>query len=158
MRASPSERSIEINNLQQVNNVSSIKSISELPLGRQIMSTHPALTTQQRSDSTSDARPAGSHQREICLDALRAAKWIICLEELLAADESRSAVSHFYNELSDACWLARWKRENVVVDIEICATPELIAQLVPADTMTETQTLEDILSTLAENPVTNHAC
>jgi hypothetical protein len=121
------------------------------------MSTQPTLTIQQHVDSTSKAWSEGAPKREICLDALRAATWIVCLEELLASREPRSAVRNFYDELSDACWLARWKRENVVVDVEICATTELISQLLSADSIADTRALEDILSTLSENQFTRHA-
>ena len=121
------------------------------------MSTQPALTMQQPINFTFEASPEGTPKREICLDALRAATWIVCLEELLATGEPRSAVRNFYDELSDACWLARWMRENVVVDVEIRATTELITQLSTVDTMTETKTLQDILTTLTEDPFTNRS-
>jgi len=115
------------------------------------------MNIQQHVNSTPAAKPDVSVKREICLEAFRAATWMVCLEELLASSEPRPAIKQFYEELSDACWLARWKRENVVIDVEICATPELISQLIPADTQAVTASfLEDILKTLAENPFTNH--
>ncbi len=126
------------------------------------MSTQPAINTainiptpvKPLTDSKSD-EPL---KREIWLDAFRAATWIVFMEELLASGEPRTAVDQFYDKLSDACWLARWKRENVVVDIEICAIPELISQLIPTDNQTVTTSyLEDMLATLTVRPFTNRA-
>jgi hypothetical protein len=116
------------------------------------MSTQPALNYLQHVNSIPDLRSEAIVKREICLDALRAAQWVVCLEELLASATPCDAVRQFYDDLSDACWLARWKRENVVVDIEVCATPQLISQLMQAESHAGTASpLLDILETLARN-------
>lgn len=120
------------------------------------MSTQPLMNIHEHVTLPSVAKTEASDKREICLPALRAAEWIVCLEELLASGEPRDAVKQFYEELGDACWLARWKRENVVIDIEICATPELIAQLISSDVhLLNSGAMEDIVSTLVETPFTN---
>ena len=122
------------------------------------MSTQPATNIQQHVKPLSNAKSEASLTREIWLDAFRAATWIVFMEELLASGEPRTAVDQFYDKLSDACWLARWKRENVVVDIEICAIPELISQLIPTDNQTVTTSyLEDMLATLTVQPFMNRA-
>ena len=113
------------------------------------MSTQPATNIQQHVKPLSNAKSEASLTREIWLDAFRAATWIVYMEELLNSGEPRTAVAQFYEDLSDACWLARWKQEHVVVEVDICAIPELISQLVPTDDRTvTTRYLEDILATL----------
>ena len=114
------------------------------------MSTQPAKNIQQPLKPLADAKSDESLIREIWLDPFRAATWIVYMEELLASGEPRRAVEQFYEKLSDACWLARWKRENVLIQVEICALPELISQLVPVENQTvNTSYLEDMLATLA---------
>lgn len=116
------------------------------------MSTQPAMNIQHPVKPLADPKPVESLKREIWIDAFRAATWIVCMEELLATGEPRSAVEQFYEELSDACWLARWKREHVVIEVEICALPELISQLIPGEAQAVNASyLEDMLATLAGN-------
>jgi hypothetical protein len=116
------------------------------------------MNIQQPVKSIPDAKSDESLKREIWLDVFRAATWIVYIEELMATGEVSSAVKRFYEELSDACWLARWKRENVVIEVEICEMPELVSQLIPSDTQAVTTSyLEDILATLTANQFTNHA-
>lgn len=116
------------------------------------MSTQPAKNIQQPLKPLADAKSDESLIREIWLDPFRAATWIVYMEELLASSAPLSAVKKFYEELSDACWLARWKRENVVIEVEICGLPELISQLIPNDAQAVTTSyLEDMLATLASN-------
>jgi hypothetical protein len=97
-----------------------------------------------------EAACRGSVNRVIGLDRSRAAAWLVYTEGLLAASKSCDAIEHFFENLQDACWLARWKRENVVLDIEVSLLPTLIAQLVSAATdKATTSVLEDMLVTLA---------
>ena len=112
------------------------------------MSSQPTMNIQQHV-KTLDAKSGDLLKREILLDALRAAKWVIYLEELLAVNASRIAVEQFYADLNDACWLARWKREDIIIEVAIASIPELISQLIPTHSETVTASvLEDILASL----------
>ncbi len=86
---------------------------------------------------------------EIRLDPLRAAQWLVCVEELLADCESPE-LEQFYGELSDACWLARWKREEPCLSVDRLLLPALAAASISEAALADCRVriVEDIISSL----------
>lgn len=67
--------------------------------------------------------------REIRVDRARAADWLNYLEQLPSISGKHCALAQFHQHLSDACWLARWKRENVLFDLDVTLIPGLVSEL-----------------------------
>ena len=90
--------------------------------------------------------------REIRLEHMRAASWEVCLEKLLASGNNIGELEEFYQELSDAYWLARWLRDYVKLDVELSVLPELLNELLASQLADEEvyaqHVLEDIVTTL----------
>lgn len=94
--------------------------------------------------------------KDIQLDGLQAKQWLEYLEGLTPGCEHAETLAEFRNRLDDALWLAQWKREYVVMELELTAVASLIVaissqepSLIP-DRDFEIQ--EDILATLANMP------
>lgn len=87
---------------------------------------------------------------EIRLDPQRAAGWLVCTEELLAGCDSEE-LRQFHSLLSDACWLARWKREEAIIEFNPLWLPGLVCALASdaAKLRCRACAIEDILATLS---------
>ncbi len=111
------------------------------------------MPTQQTNSLRSTLQTARSHERcaEIRLDPLRAAQWLVCVEELLA-DCAAPELEQFCSELSDACWLARWKREEPCLSVHRLLLPALAAASISeaASADCRVRIIEDMISSLSE--------
>ena len=83
---------------------------------------------QTMSDSRELRNPMGeplgslseSSTKSVCLSRDEAATWLLCVNQSLENGNQPSELKSLRNALEDACWLGRWKRENVIV--ELCPT------------------------------------
>lgn len=106
----------------------------------------------QVDPSTTPARIAsvGEHSVEVRLDPQRAANWLVCLEELLPHCNSLE-LELLHGELSDACWLAHWKREETLLKLDLLVLPALASTLLSdlAISSCRARIIEDIIATFS---------
>jgi len=92
--------------------------------------------------------------RHLELDDLQAQRWLEYLAGAALGGDHAHALAEFREQLDDALWLAKWKREYVMIELELTAVPTLIAAIsshessVLCDRSLDIQ--EDILATLSE--------
>jgi hypothetical protein len=74
------------------------------------------------------ATPSQPPMKMIQLNRSAAAQWLVCVNQCLLSNFGAQCVdlATLRNSLEDACWLARWKREDVL--LELC--PSLLAGVV----------------------------
>ncbi|QDV26845.1 hypothetical protein [Aureliella helgolandensis] len=90
---------------------------------------------------------------DLHLDRVRAASWQILLAaQVRSGSTENSLLLQFAEQLEDACWLAHWKREDVVMSLDIAMVPELISQLLTIQSEqqgADQEIVADMLSKLA---------
>lgn len=96
------------------------------------------------------ANDDSEHCLHIQLDQQRAAGWLVCIEELIPVCQAIE-LELFFDELSDACWLARWKREDALVKFDPLLLPALVSALASdvASNSCLASVVEDIITTLS---------
>lgn len=73
--------------------------------------------------------PAALPQRVIVISQPQGAAWLVWLDELDRASTFASPLRRFRETLGDACWLARWSRNHVAIEVPAADLPEVIAEL-----------------------------
>lgn len=110
------------------------------------------ISINQVAPSTAPARitSIGEHSVELRLDPQRAANWLVCLEELLPHCDSIE-LELLHGELSDACWLALWKREETLLTLDLLLVPALASALMSEAALSSCRAriVEDIIATFS---------
>ncbi len=94
---------------------------------------------------------------EIRLDRARAARWLVCAESILSHSGGNNAFSQFCDRISEACWLARWKRDYVLLPVDTLAVPQILSDLIGAELFgddSQAAVMEDMLATLGRSQLT----
>ena len=73
--------------------------------------------------------PAELPQRVIVISQPQGAAWLVWLDELDRAAAFPPPLRRFRETLGDACWLARWSRNHVAIEVSVADLPEVIAEL-----------------------------
>ena len=122
---------------------------SSPPEPRQQTMNRPLTRIDQLAAATS-ADGGRLHKLEIHLEQQRAAGWLVCVEEL-SMKHTSPELRQFSEELSDACWLACWKREDPLLRVDLLSVPGLISALISdsAFASSRARIVEDIVSTLS---------
>ncbi|KAA5546257.1 hypothetical protein FYK55_05055 [Roseiconus nitratireducens] len=113
------------------------------------------MTPEYRTDRDQTARLAESRlpARSIYLTRDQAVRWLEQLNRLTASDRTAADLREMRNSLEEACWLARWKREEVI--LEMCpSTLASVAQRLMQITHGESRigdlhVLEDMIEALS---------
>ncbi len=110
----------------------------------------PKIVTNQVENRSASIVDGRERFLEIRLEQQRAADWLVCIEELLVPCTTEE-LGQFHTALSDACWLARWKREDPIVDFDPHWLPGLVVSLASdaAKSRCRAYAIEDILATLS---------
>jgi hypothetical protein len=92
--------------------------------------------------------------KEIRLENAQATRWLNQLERRIQAESPGSLLVRFYEDLSDACQLASWKRENVCFDVDQASIPKLVKWLASNNSENyagiDHETLQEIVAVLIE--------
>lgn len=88
---------------------------------------HPQVEERVHRASVSTEHRASI--RDLRLEARQAARWLAYLERLSPQAQYAQTLAQFRDQLDDALWLARWKREDVMMDVELTAVPDLLAAI-----------------------------
>ena len=93
------------------------------------------------------------HQKSIVISQQQGAQWLIFLGQLQRSGKASAALLRFRDTLADACWLGRWTRSYVNVDLGIDELPAIIIELADqseADLQAQDASVrEDILRALS---------
>ncbi len=107
--------------------------------------------TISRSRPSSTCRP---EIREIRMDGVKVGRWLEYLETLSPFGEHGKVLTDFWDTLRNACWLANWKREYVILEIDVTTIPALIEVILSdkpgAHPERNLAIEEEILATLSE--------
>jgi hypothetical protein len=90
--------------------------------------------------------PECSPNREIQLDSTRAQSWLSFLQ---TAQAGHAFLSPFIEQLDEACWLAAWKREYVIFDVDLAEIPVVLSSIAAIDAAQNFEVQEDILKCLS---------
>ena len=92
-------------------------------------------------------------QKSIVITQQQGAQWLIFLGQFDRSGKASSALLRFRDTLADACWLGRWTRSYVTIDLGIEELPAVIIELAQqseADLRVSDQSVrEDMLRTLS---------
>ncbi len=109
-----------------------------------------------------DASSLEQPPRLVRLTQIQAGSWLGYLERICSSNRplengkpALESLRQLHHLLSDACWLARWKRENVILEVCMTMLPGLFADLLSLSQREQTKqdfdTLEEMIFELGVN-------
>jgi hypothetical protein len=75
-----------------------------------------SITMNSMQDCRSGVRSANERDHEVRVNYEEVFRWLDALENLSASEQEDFDLEQLRSELEDACWLADWKREYVLLD------------------------------------------
>ena len=89
--------------------------------------------------------------QEITLTQAQAGSWLDFLNEAIQrSDQDGTGLRRLRDELVDQCWLGRWKRENVQVQLDPSLLPDVLEALLQECELATSRELEQGLADIAK--------